>query len=258
MPRPEYTLHTLRKGLAVLETLEAAGTGLTLTELAHRLDESQTVVFRLLKTFEERGYVQQDGATKRYSLGLRVWEMGAKAVGRIGLVDVARPVLKWLTRVTGETSGLVVLRDADVLYVDIAEGSEPLRVYAEVGQRAPAYATASGKAMLAYHPEALPQVLKAGLKPLTPSTITSVSKLKRRLAEIRRTGLSVNYGERRDDIAAVAAPIFDAQGVCIAAVSLSGPRTRVDGEALEELKRHVRKAAEEISSKLGHRDPSRA
>jgi IclR family acetate operon transcriptional repressor len=251
-------VHTLRKGLAVLEALEGAGTGLTLTELAHRLDESQTVVFRLLKTLEERGYVQPDPVSKRYSLGLRVWEMGARAVGRLGLVDVARPVLKWLTRVTGETSGLVVLRDADVLYVDIAEGSEPLRVYAEVGQRAPAYATASGKAMLAYRPEALPQVLEAGLKRLTPFTVTSVSKLERRLAEIRRTGLSINYGERRNDIAAVAAPIFDAQGHCIAAVSLSGPRTRVDGETLEELKRYVRKAGEEISSKLGHRDPSRA
>jgi len=187
-----------------------------------------------------------------------VWEMGAKAVGRIGLVDAARPVLRWLTRVTGETSGLVVLRDAGVLYVDIAEGSEPLRVYAEVGQRAPAYATASGKAMLAYHAEALPKVVQVGLKRLTASTVTSVSELERRLAEVRRIGLSINHGERRGDIAAVAAPIFDAQGVCIAAISLSGPRTRVDGEALEELKRHVSKAAEEISSKLGHRDPNRA
>jgi DNA-binding IclR family transcriptional regulator len=244
--------------LALLETIEAVGTGLTLTELVHRLDESQTVVFRLLRTLEERGYVQQDATTKRYRLGLRVWEMGAKAMAWIGLVDVARPVLKWLTRVTGETSGLVVLRDADVLYVDIAEGSEPLRVYAEVGQRAPAYATASGKAMLAHHPEVLPQVVQAGLKRLTPSTITRVSELKRQLAEIRRTGLSVNYGERRDDIAAVAAPIFDRRGECVAAASLSGPRTRLNGEALEELKRHVRKAAEEISSKLGYRESNRA
>lgn len=258
MPRPEYTLHTLQKGLALLETLEAAGSGLTLTELARRLDESQTVVFRLLKTFEERGYVQQEPATKRYSLGLRVWEMGATVARRTGLVEVARPVIRWLTGVTGETSALVVLRDADVLYVDIAEGSEPLRVYAEVGQRAPAYATASGKAMLAHHAGALPQVLERGLKRLTPSTVTSVAELERRLAEVRRTGLSVNQGERRDDIAAVAAPIFDAQGDCVAAVSLSGPRSRVSGEALDELKRHVRKAAEEISSKLGHREPDRA
>lgn len=258
MPRPEYRLHTLLKGLAVLETIEAAGTGLTLTELARQLDESQTVVFRLLKTLEEQGYIQQDAATKRYTLGLRLWEMGAKALGRIGLVDLARPVLKWLTRVTGETSALVILRDADVLYVDIAEGSEPLRVYAEVGQRVPAYATASGKAMLAHHPELLSHVIRAGLKRLTPATITRASELKRRLAEVRRTGLAVNHGERRDDIAAVAAPVFDAQGACVAAVSLSGPRTRVNGELLEELKRHVRKAAEEISSKLGHRDPSRA
>lgn len=248
-----YTLHTLVKGLVVLETLEGAEDGLTLTELARRLEESQTVVFRLLKTLEEGGYVQQDPPSKRYRLGLRVWEMGAKVVGRMGLLDVARPVLRWLTGVTGETSVLVVLRDTDVLYIDIVEGSEPLRVYAEVGARVPVYATASGRAMLAHHPGLVGRVVKAGLKRLTPSTITSAAELRRRLEDVRGTGLSINRGERRDDIAAVAAPIFDARDQCVAAVSVSGPVTRFAGEGLEEVKRHVRKAGEEISMKLGHR-----
>lgn len=253
MGQTSYTLLTLRKGLAVLEALETAEGGLTLTELARRLRESQTVVFRLLKTLEERGYVHQDGGSKRYSLGLRVFEMGARAVGRTGLLDTARPVLKWLTGVTGQTSGLVVLRDTDVLYVDIVEGSEPLRYYAEPGTRVPAYATASGKAMLAWHPGRVSPVVRAGLKRLTPSTVTRASDLERRLDEIRRTGLSINRGERRDDIAAVAAPVFDARGECVAAVSVSGPRTRFTDDNLEDFKRHVRKASEEISMKLGHR-----
>ena len=76
--------------------------------------------------------------------------------------------------------------------------------------------------------------------------------MRRRLAEIRRSGLSINRGERRDDITAVAAPIFDARGDCVAAISISGPRTRFD-DTLEEFAKHVRKASDEISLKLGHR-----
>src|SRR2546425_5563038 len=183
-----YTLLTLVKGLAALEALEAVDGGLTLTELARRLKESQTVVFRVLKTLEEHGYVRHDSVSRRYTLGLRIWELGARVVGRTGLVEAARPVLKWLTTVTGQTSGLVVLRGTDVLYLDIRDGQEALRFYVELGARAPAYGTASGK-------------------------------------EIRRAGVAINRGERQPDLAAVAAPLFDAHGECVAAVGIAGART---------------------------------
>ncbi len=98
-----YTLLTLVKGLAALEALETVDGGLTLTELARRLKESQTVVFRVLKTLEEHGYVRHDSISRRYTLGLRIWELGARVVGRTGLVEAARPVLKWLTTFPGRS-----------------------------------------------------------------------------------------------------------------------------------------------------------
>jgi DNA-binding IclR family transcriptional regulator len=252
MSASQYTLHALDRGLAVLEELAAATDDRSLTELSQRLCVSQTVVFRILKTLETPGYVQQDPVTKRYRLGLRAWEIGARAVARTGLTDVARPVLRWLTDVTGETSGLAVVRDTDVLYMDMVEGSEPLRVYAEVGSRAPIYATATGKAMLAYRePALLERVLAAGMKRLTATTITRASELRRRLAAVRSSSLSVNHGERRADISAVAAPIFGRSGECVAAVTVSGPTTRFHGDNLDTLKRHVQKAAREISGALG-------
>src|SRR5258706_13922398 len=116
MNRPDYTLRTLRKGLEVLEAFETGRGDLTLTELSRRLDESPTVVFRLVKTLEEYGYVIRDRDSKRYSLGLRIWEVGRKALGRLRLTDLARPVLKWLTAVTGETSYLAVIRGTDTIY----------------------------------------------------------------------------------------------------------------------------------------------
>jgi DNA-binding IclR family transcriptional regulator len=252
MGHTRYTLLTLVKGLAALEALEALDEGLTLTELSRRLKESQTVVFRVLKTLEEHGYVQHDSVSRRYTLGLRIWEMGAKAVGRTGLVEAARPVLKWLAAVTGQTSGLVVLRGTDVLYMDIREGQEALRFHAEPGARDPAYSTASGKAMLAWHPERVPQVVRAGMRRLTPTTIVRADDLRRELQEIRRAGVAINRGERQPDLVAVAAPLFDARGECVAAVGIAGARTRFSDD-IEDFKRRVRKASEEISTKLGHR-----
>jgi DNA-binding IclR family transcriptional regulator len=250
-----YTVHTLDKGLAVLEALAAAGEDLTLTEVAHRLKESRTAVFRLLRTLQERGYVQQDAGSKRYRLGLGAWEVGSRALRRTGLVEAAQPVLKWLAQVTGETSLLSVLRDNDVLYLDVVHGSSPLRVCLEPGSWAPAYATASGKTILAHHPARLPQALSGELRQLTPKTITQPSRLRRLLAEVRRAGVATNREEHREGIASLAAPIFDARGECVAAVGLAGPAMRFTDENLEELTRHVRKAAHEISAKLGWREP---
>mgnify|MGYP003291235627 CR=1 FL=1 len=123
-----YTLHTLRKGLAVLEVLAAAKGELSLTELAHGLAESRTGVFRLLRTLQEQGYVEQDPRSKRYRLGLRIWEIGRRAIRRSGLVEVAQPTVRWLAEVTGDTAMLAVLRDTEVLYLDVAVGASPLRV----------------------------------------------------------------------------------------------------------------------------------
>src|SRR5438034_11672127 len=94
MPRSDYTLKTLRKGLEVLETLADDRDALTLTALAARLQESPPVVFRILRTLEERGYVEQDAGSKRWQPGFRAWEIGCRVVNRTGLVEAARPLLK--------------------------------------------------------------------------------------------------------------------------------------------------------------------
>ncbi len=256
MRSARYTLKTLRKGLDVLEVLADDREALSLTTLAERLRAAQPVIFRILRTLEERGYVEQDGISRRWRLGFRAWELGCRAIRRTGLVDAARPALKWLTEFTEETSYLAVVRGTDTVYLDVVEGLEPLRVYAEPGFRVPLYLTASGKAILAFRgPELVREVVRAGMKKLTPATITRVGALRARLEEIRRTGLSINLGERRSDISAVAAPVFDRAGECVAALGISGPSQRFTGERLDRMSDSVRKAAQEVSAKLGYLPP---
>jgi IclR family KDG regulon transcriptional repressor len=149
-----------------------------------------------------------------------------------------RPALKWLTSVTGQTSVLVVLRETDVLYVDIVEGLEPLRFYADLGARGPAYATASGKALLAHRADLIAR--GSGAWPPAPSRGRRVcAGVSPRSAA---PGSRPAGAKRRDDIAAVAAPIFDARGECVASISVSGPRTRFD-DTVEEFDKHVPQGA---------------
>ena len=256
MRRSRYTLKTLRKGLEVLETLADDRAELTLTVLTKRLRESQPVVFRILRTLEERGYVDQDPGTKRWRLGFRAWEIGCRVITRTGLMEVARPLLKGLTEFTDETSYLAVVRGIDTVYLDTVVGLEPLRVYAEPGFRVPLYLTASGKAILAFQSgDLVDRVLRAGMKKQTSLTITKPGALRVRLREIRRTGVSINRGERRMDVSAVAAPLFDHTGECVAAMGVSGPSHRFTGDRLERVIESVRKAAHEASAKLGHLPP---
>jgi len=256
MPRSDYTLKTLRKGLEVLEALADDRDALTLTALAERLQESPPVVFRILRTLEERGYVEQDAGSKRWQPGFRAWEIGCRVVNRTGLVEAARPLLKALTEFTEETSYLAVVRGTDTVYLDTVVGLEPLRVYAEPGFRVPLYLTASGKAILAFQSgHLLDRVLDAGMKKQTPLTITKQGALLARLDEIRRTGVSINRGERRTDVSAVAVPLFDRVGDCVAAMGVSGPSQRFTGDRLERLIESVRKAAHEASARLGYASP---
>jgi DNA-binding IclR family transcriptional regulator len=256
MRKARYTLQTLARGLAVLEGLAAADRDLTLTELAAHLEVSRTVAFRLLRTLLARGWVQQDPTTKRYRLALRAWEVGVRAVRRTGLVEVAHPVLRWLAQVTGETAVLAVLRDTDVLYLDVVHSPSPLRVCLEPGAWAPAHATATGKVLLAHHPEAATQVVQRGLRAITPRTVTRPARLRAVLEEVRRTGVAVNRGEHRVDIASVAAAVFDEHSTCVAAVGLAGPATRFTEDHLAELVRRVRKAAREITARLTGWEPT--
>jgi|SRR5262245_14792549 len=256
MRRADYTLKTLCKGLDVLETLADDRDPLTLTALAERLREATPVVFRILRTLEERGYVEQDASSKRWHPGFRAWEIGSRVVNRTGVVEAARPLLKTLTEFTEETSYLAVVRGTDTVYLDTVVGLEPLRVYAEPGFRVPLYLTASGKAILAFHDGGLlDRVLRASLKKQTPLTITKPAALRARLDEIRRTGVSINRGERRTDVSAVAAPLFDRAGDCVAAMGVSGPSQRFTGDRLERLIESVRKAAHEASARLGYVSP---
>lgn len=229
--RPAYLTATLAKGLDVLEALaELEEVGLS--ELARRLGVSGPTLFRILATLGARGYVQKSPAS-RYRLTLKAWELGAKAVRRIRLRDVARPFLEQLAAATGETVHLSVLQGDGIVIIDKLDSLHPVRVDTYVGLRAPAHCSATGKAILAFlPPAALAGVLPQRLARHTPATIADRAALERELAEVRRSGWARNREEWRSGVCAAAVPIFDSAGAVAASLSVTVPTPRFTPSAL--------------------------
>lgn len=230
--RPAYLTATLAKGLDVLEALaEVEETGLS--ELARRLGVSGPTLFRILATLATRGYVQKSAAS-RYRLTLKAWEIGAKTVRRIRLRDVARPFMERLAAATGETVHLSVIQGDGIVIVDKIDSPHPVRVDTFVGQRAPAYCSATGKAILAFLPSAsLAEILPRSYARHTAATIADRAAIERELAEVRRTGWAKNREEWRDGVCAAAVPIFDSSGAA-AALSVTVPTPRFTQSAVRE------------------------
>lgn len=229
--RPAYLTATLAKGLDVLEALsDVEETGLS--ELARRLGVSGPTLFRILATLVARGYVQKSAAS-RYRLTLKAWEIGAKAVRRIRLGDVARPFMERLAAATSETVHLSVLQGDGIVIVEKLDSPHPVRVDTYVGLRAPAHCSATGKAILAFlPPAALDTILAPRLPRHTAATIADRAGFEAELAEVRRTGWAKNREEWRDGVCAAAVPLFDSARAVIASLSVTVPTPRFTQSAL--------------------------
>jgi DNA-binding IclR family transcriptional regulator len=150
---------------------------------------------------------------------------------------------------------MAVLSDRDVVYVAKDNGiAGQLRLVSEVGASLPAHCTALGKSMLAFMPTEYVQARYGDLNdwtPLTTNSITSFSRLEKALAEIRKRGYALDFEEAGEGIVCVAAPLFDADGYPVAAVSLSGLAAQVRGNRMHELGRLIKEETQQISRKLG-------
>jgi IclR family transcriptional regulator, KDG regulon repressor len=229
--KPAYLTATLAKGLDILEAL-AELDEIGLSDLARRLKVNGPTLFRILATLVAKGYVQKDAGTSRYRLTLKTWELGAKAVARIALRDRARPYLERLAAETGETVHLSLLQGNGIVIIDKVDSRQPVRVDTFVGQRAPAHCSATGKAILAFDPEALRAVLTSGLAQFTSTTITERRALDRELAEVRKVGWASNREEWRPGVCAVAVPIRNTTGTGAAALSITVPTARFAARAV--------------------------
>jgi DNA-binding IclR family transcriptional regulator len=234
------------KALAILAVFDERRPDLGVSELAGELGMHKSTVSRLLGALERRGLVRREG--ERFAPGPELARLGALAVRGLTLAGAARPPLELLAEETGETVNLAV-RDGDralnVLQVDAAHF---VGVTDWTGRAAPLHASANGKVLLAFGDGPLGRLTR-----LTPKTIVDRAQLRAELERTRAAGFAVAVEELELGLHAVAAPVFDATGSCVAAVSVSGPAYRLTERRLPEVGRLCAAAAADVSARLGYR-----
>jgi IclR family acetate operon transcriptional repressor len=251
-------VQSVSRTLDILEALSACD-GLALGDLAQRTGLQPSTAHRLLATLVRRGYVAQEPATGRYLLGFKLTEVANVIAKRTEqLRTIALPHLRAIQKITSETANLTVIERPNIVYLDQVEGSRSVRMLARTGATVPAHAAASGKAMIAFMPAKLTAEV-IGREPyprVTVRTITEAFALDEELARIRRRGYAIDNEEHEDGVGCVAAPIFDADGAALAALSVSAPSTRIHAADPAELGELLKNRADEISHALGFREPA--
>jgi IclR family pca regulon transcriptional regulator len=255
---PRYS-QSLERGLAILGCFTPKRPVLGIADIADELGMSRSTTHRYVITLVALGYLEQ-GASRKYRLGLRVTDLGMSALNSTGLREHAHPYMEELRQRTSYTTSLGVLEGTEVLYVDrvrsFRRGQGKIDLNLHTGSRVPAYCTAMGKLLLANLPEPEQRELIASMK-LTkrgPNTITSKKALREDLDEIATAGFAVNDEELAPELYAIAAPVRNEAREVVAAVNLAAHSSMISLEELvDALGPHLVSTADRISARLGYR-----
>lgn len=249
-----YTIHSVEKALDVIEML-SQHPSLSLNELTELVNQPKSSLYRIMLTLEKREFIARSEEDGKYCLGYKQLMITKNMLERNSLRTAALPEMQGLVKEYGDTVNLCVLSGQKVLYVEIIEGTYALRMSDQVGSKSPFHATATGKAMAAFYPEAtVKQWMENGLEKYTPYTIVDEMLFMRELEQIKRTGYALDREEIVEGARCIAAPVFNMHGNVEGAVSLSGARHRFPDEKIPHIASSVKSAAERISRKLGFSD----
>ncbi|SME90585.1 IclR family transcriptional regulator [Streptomyces sp. Amel2xC10] len=246
-------VQSVDRAISVLEILAQRGEA-GVSEVAGEIDVHKSTAFRLLGALEARGLVEQAGERGKYRLGFGIVRLAGAVTGRIDITQQSRPVCERLAEEIGETVNIAVMQERYAINLYQVRGPGAVTAHNWVGQLTPLHATSSGKILLAHLParERAALLTDAGLKKVTPHTITAKTKLEKNLAEARERGYAWTLEELEIGLHAMAAPIRDREGQVVAALSASGPSYRFTEERLHELAPLLLKGAGEISHRMGH------
>jgi IclR family KDG regulon transcriptional repressor len=251
-----YIVPAIERAVRVIETLGSLKKDASLAELYTLTKVPKSSLFRILLTLEDQGMVQQDRERKKFSLGVKLVELGAAKLGRIDFTATARPFLEQLANETHESVYLGVLDHGQVILVQHIDSQDMWKVVTRLGNTSPAHCTAIGQVLLAglKEEEVSKMFSGRGLEKYTKTTISTMPALRKRLAQVRAQDFAVVDGEYKPDLCAVAAPVRDHTGNVVAAVMIAIHSNRQDKKtAVPRLAKTLRRTGAEISRHLGYK-----
>ena len=245
------SIRSVERALDVLMCFTNHTPELTMTQISELIGINKSTVHRLLATLEGKRFVERDPSSGVYRPGVRLLQMAFLTLDHNQLRRQLAPFLRDLCDQYRENVNLSVLDDAFVVYVDVIESPQRVKLAATVGQRLPAFCTASGKAILAFLPEdQVSSILDSGMPSYTQNTILAREAFFEDMRRARERGFALSEQEFEDGINAVAAPIINSSGKPVASISIAGPAFRLTRECMfgigPDLVSRIRRLTQEV------------
>jgi DNA-binding IclR family transcriptional regulator len=247
---PRYPIESVDNALRLLLLLGERAE-VRLTEASQYLEVASSTAHRVLAMLQYRGFVRQDAATKAYRAGPALTSVAFAILGRLDIRERARPVLRRLNQEFDETVHLGVLDGGMVHFIDAVESQQAVRVSSRAGSSMPAYATSTGKALLAQlSREELTRLYpEQDLRPVTSHSLTSRSQLEKELAKARKQGFAVSQQESEHGVASVAVAVPNPIGTALA-INCAVPDNRMNGVLQKRIVEALKKASLELGDLL--------
>jgi len=254
-----YQVRALTRGLAVLTCFSPEQPRHTLVDLSRMVEVPKATLYRLLEGLCAAEFLEHD-VSGTYTLGIKAFEVGSAYLTQLDFPHAARAALEGLAVASRETASLGVLSHGEVVYVAIERAQREIGIQSQIGTRHPAHCTALGKVLLADLSDRDVELLleQTGMPARTEHTLTSPASLLAELHDVRRRGYALDNEERAYGVKCIAAPIRNASGRVVGAISVSGPAFRVSAETLPELITQVIAAGTAVSRRQGYREVSEA
>ena len=253
--KSEYAVQAVNNAIDILELLGDGEHELSISDVVTKLNLTRSNVNKLLATLEMFGYVEYNRYTGNFRLGVKTFQISQAYINKLNIIEISVQVLQQLKQQTGESAYISVMRDGNVVYLNVIETDHAVRVLPRIGNVGHAYATATGKAQLAFYDQREIDKLYTGeMVTFTDKTIKSMDELKADPKLIKERGYSIDDEEYELGVRCIGAPIKDCMGTVIAGISVSAPIERLPMERVEgEVASIVMEAAKKLSIKFGYR-----
>lgn len=253
MQQKAGTHQSLAKALEILMAFTPHNGEMGTVQLSKRLGYHKSTVSRLLHVLMDYGFVRQNRESKKFVLGPSVIDLSSSIQESLNanLTQIAKPHVDLLRDKLRETVVLEVVSGRSAVIAYIAEGGGPLRIKGRLGDSRPAHAAAGAKAILAFSAkDKRDRFLNGKLTRLTPNTITTQKRLEMEMSEIRKRGFAVDKEEVNLGINAIGAPVFNYEGVPVAAVVVAGLSRGINWRGASHLVPRLKETAVRISREL--------
>lgn len=252
--RSDYYIKSIKRAIQVLNCFSSKQKKWTISKISKKLGFHKSSVHRILITLEDEGFITKNKVNQQYYLGIKLFELGYIAKGRIEIRNQALPFMKELSEITKETVALyITISTKERICIEKVESSYFVRRYVQTGETSPLYCGAAGKLLIAFLPKNKREkaLSTASFKAFTPNTIINRTELEKQLYKIQQDGYATSFEERVPDSASIAVPIKDSFSEVVAALAVLGPISRFNSEKIYQSIPIVKEIAQKISICLG-------